>query len=289
MSALKQAFKRVAGQRGIRLAQRLGRFRFLLKARRVREEGARFRDDPFTIAKFVLLDPETHSYSYDLGNTDELVEFASAQLGAERSDVRAWLAELDADPELHAELRRRTRGRIDAKRRMPLGNRLLWYVVVRAVKPRLIVETGIWDGLGSLMLLRALERNAGEGAEGRLLSIDIDPEAGWLVPSQLAGRWEPVVGDILTDLGPALGDRRVDVFIHDSVHEEDFQHFEFGLALEHAAERLYVLNPNGEELGVLRELASRSGGSHALFVERPAGHFYRPPGTALARFDSLGP
>lgn len=282
---MKAVLKRMAGERGTRALQRLGRFRFLLKARRVREEGARVRDHPLAITKFVLLDPETHSYSYELANRDELVEFGASLLGIGRTEVAAYLAEIDSDPELGTRLRRRTLVRIDAKWRMPLGNRLLWYVIARAVKPRLTVETGIFDGLGSLMLLRALERNAVEGVDGRLLSIDLDPHAGWIVPDRLRGRWEPVFADILTDLEPALGGREVGLLIHDSVHEERFQRFEFELAFAHAATPLYLVDCSGLTLPVLRELCAERGGRHAYFLERPARHFYEPAGTSVAVFE----
>ena len=282
---MKAALKRLVGERGTRVFQRLGRFRFLLKARRVREEGARVRDHPLAIAKFVLLDPETHSYSYELANRDELVEFCASLLGIGSPEVAAYLAEIDSDPELGTRLRRRTLARIDAKWRMPLGNRLLWYVIARAVKPRLTVETGIFDGLGSLMLLRALDRNAGEGADGRLLSIDLDPRSGWIVPDRLRGRWEPVFGDILTDLEPAVAGREVGPLVHDSVHAERFQRFEFELALAHAAAPLYVVDCSGLTLPVLREVCAERGGRHAYFLERPARHFYEPTGTSVAIFE----
>lgn len=285
---MKARVKRLLGERAVRAVQRLGRFRWLLKARRVREEGARLRDQPWTIAKFVLSDPETHSYTYELANEDELVDFSAALLGIERARAAAYLAEVETDPELGPRLRRRTRWRIDAKWRLPLGNRLLWYVLARALKPRLAVETGVFDGLGSLLLLRALERNSAEGVDGRLLSIDLDPGAGWLVPERLRGRWELVRGDILEDLEPALAGRAVDLFVHDSVHTEEFQRFEFELALRQAGPLLCVVDSSGRELSVLRELCAEHGGREAYFLERPARHFYEPDGTSVAVFERAG-
>ncbi|MEA2366282.1 MAG: hypothetical protein QOI32_1794 [Thermoleophilaceae bacterium] len=276
--------KRLVGERGVRAAQRMGRFRPFLKAHMVRVEGARFRDDPLAVTRFVLFDPETHSYTYDLGNVDELLEFVTALTGVERTELEVYLREVDSDPELGKRLRQRTRWRIDAKRRMPLGNRLLWYLLVRHAKPGLVVETGILKGLGSLVVLRALERNAAEGVDGRLMSIDIDPRAGWVVAPQLAGRWERLTGDILTELPAALEGRQVDMLIHDSVHTERFQSLEFGLALERMGERLFVVDESGPEIGVLRSLAEERQGEWRLFVPRPLRHFYRPWGTAVARF-----
>lgn len=286
-AGVRERLKRLVGTRGVRAVQRLGRFRFLLKARRVREEGARFRDHPFVVARFVLLDPETHSYSYRLGNVDELVAFVARLQRSDEPTVRAHLAEVGRDPELGARLRRRTLLRVDAKWRLPLGNRLLWYLLARGARPGLVVETGIFDGLGSLVLLRALERNAQEGHPGRLLSIDIDPGAGWLVPERLRDGWERVIGDIRSDLEPALAGRRVGLWAHDSVHSEEFQRLEFELAVRHAADPLYVVDESGVQLPTLRELCAQHGGEHELFVPRPRGHFYRPAGTGVALLHGL--
>ncbi len=282
MDSIKSYLK---GHEGLaRVVRRLGRFRFALKARRVREEGVRLRDDPVNVLRFVLLDPETHSYTYDLDNEVELADYLAAVTQAPRERIAGYLAEARADPELNQRVSARVRWRIDSKRRLPLGNRLLWYGLVRAVKPRTVVETGVHDGLGSLVVLRALERNAAEGAAGELISLDFDPDAGWLVPEGLRDRWQLVVGAIEESLRPALEGREVGVFIHESDHNEELQRFEFGQALEHAADDLYVIDSGGAELPVLRSACEARGGDHSVFAERPRRHFYRPVGTAVAVF-----
>ena len=268
--------------RMVALVRRLGRFRFLLKARQVRDEGVSLREDPVNVLRFVLFDPETHSYSYELGNVDELCAFIAGCTGTSPASVAGYVEEALTDAELTDRLRRRVRWRIDCKRDMPLGNRLLWYALVRAVKPRLTVETGIYQGLGSLMLLRALARNAEEGADGRLISIDFDPGSGWLVPEELRDRWTPLFGDIEADLDGALADQEVDLFIHESDHNEPLQRFEFGTAIAHAASALHVVDSSGLDLPVLRELCELHGGEHHVFQEKPKNHFYKPPGTAVA-------
>ena len=100
-----------------------------------------------------------------------------------------------------------------AKRRLPLANRLLLYVAARIHQPNLIVETGIHDGLGSLVLLRALERN---GRGGLLISFDRAPDAGWLVDDRLARNWRRVIGPVETELEPALSDLEVGMSVHDT-------------------------------------------------------------------------
>ena len=109
------------------------------------------------------------------------------------------------------------------------------YVTVRAVKPGVIVETGVASGLSSAHILRALAANG----TGTLHSIDLPnvqqgsvlPEgrtSGWIVPDSLRGRWQLHIGDtreLLPDLLGTLG--RVDIFLHDSDHSYEAMSFEF--------------------------------------------------------------
>ena len=115
------------------------------------------------------------------------------------------------------------------------------YVLVRAVKPGVIVETGVDSGVSSSYILRALAAN---GA-GTLHSIDL-PNAdggrlaegrssGWLVPDALRGRWKLSLGDsrqLLPELLASLD--RIDLFFHDGDHSLENMSFE----LEQAFPRL---------------------------------------------------
>lgn len=120
------------------------------------------------------------------------------------------------------------------------------YVLVRATKPDVAVETGVGSGISTSYILKALDRN---GA-GTLHSIDFpmrnprgyvykdgtrDPfalppgkEPGWIIPSTLRDRWvlhmgksEDVLPGILDELRP------IDFFFHDSEHSYENMMFEF--------------------------------------------------------------
>jgi len=118
------------------------------------------------------------------------------------------------------------------------------YVLVRAMKPRTIVETGVASGLSSAHMLRALAANGG----GMLYSIDLPNvqegsvlpngrTSGWIVPDSLRGRWKLQLGDsrkLLPELLRSLDG--VDIFLHDSDHSYESMLFEFEQAfptLEH--------------------------------------------------------
>jgi hypothetical protein len=263
--------------------RRFGRFRWLEKSRIVRGYGVSFREQPLLVTRYVLLDPEVGDFSYELDNEHELVDFLVRVLGSERTTIAGYLAEIGADEKLRRELAGRTRWRIDMKRRIHFGPRVGWYAIARALKPRLIVETGIKHGLGSLVLLTALERNAREGSPGRLISFDTDPFSGWVVTERLRENWQPVFASTFDALDSALEGHEVDLFICDTPPDYEIESFEMRAAMRHASKDITLIAGNGDRTVALPELVAEMNGEYHHFVERPRRHIYPGAGLGLAR------
>jgi predicted O-methyltransferase YrrM len=109
------------------------------------------------------------------------------------------------------------------------------YLLVRAARPRTIIETGVLYGASSAHMLAALARNG----EGELLSIEIgrdprEPQHDYFVPTDLQHRWRLIIGDTRREL-PLLLDRcdSIDMFYHDSLHTFEHMTWEFETALPH--------------------------------------------------------
>ncbi len=118
------------------------------------------------------------------------------------------------------------------------------YTCVRALKPAIMVETGVASGASTTYILQAMELNK----KGLLYSIDLpnsDPgaivpenkEIGWLVTSKLRHRWKLILGRsqeklplLLRDLG------NIDVFLHDSEHTYEAMMFEYETIWPHLRE-----------------------------------------------------
>ncbi len=278
---IKSRLKRLSPAWQARL-RRLSRLRWLEKARIVRSYGASFRADPLLVARYVLWDPDVGDFSYELDNEGEFVGLLARSLGLAPAAIAGYLAEVHAEPALTWELSARVRWRVDMKRRVGLGHRVAWYAVVRAVKPRLVVETGIKHGLGALVLLVALERNASEGSGGRLISFDPDPFSGWLVPDRLRHNWEPILESTFDALETTLAGEKVDVFICDTPPDRETESFEMRTALRHAAQGIVLIAANGDRTTVLPELAAELQGEYHYFAERPRRHIYPGAGIGLA-------
>jgi predicted O-methyltransferase YrrM len=131
------------------------------------------------------------------------------------------------------------------------GEGLRLYAILRKLRPRIAVETGVCNGVSTAFLLLALDANG----EGELHSLDLPEIAGedyetgtfwdgkggavipagrqpgWMIPERLRDRWHLTIGrsqDVLPDLLRRLG--AIDFFMHDSEHSEACMRFEF----EHA-------------------------------------------------------
>ena len=167
-----------------------------------------WRRSPQAALRYLLTDPELDNFTYRISNAGELSTFLADALHADRTVIASYLRELDADRVLRRQLERRLARRVDRRRSMPYGRRLGWYAIVRHLKPSLLVETGIHDGLGSSVLLRAIERNAAEGVDGRLISFDTRRAAGWLIPRALRARHDVRTGVSLGLLAGAVRGRR---------------------------------------------------------------------------------
>jgi len=157
------------------------------------------------------------------------------------------------------------------------------YCLVRALRPRVFVETGVLHGMTSAVVLEALRVN-GDG--GRLISIDLPSyaesgpanvdgytgvlppgrEPGWLVPVSLRGHWELLLGPSLEVLPRVLEqERAIDVFLHDSDHTHETMSGEFALAWPALREGGALIADDSTDNTAFAELCARVGRSPLLF------------------------
>ena len=229
---------------------------------------------------WLLHSKETTNLTYELDalNRDQLCWFVSAVSGAQIGQVRAWMQELEQDDHLVRELTKRLssgpRRRISAT--MPhWGRRFGWYALIRATQPDHIVETGTHLGLGSCAIAAALLKNG----HGRLTTIDVDPEAGYLIGEPWASVIDQHTGDSIALLG---GLRKVDMFLHDSLHTYDYEAGELAAVEPVLRADAIVLSDNAHESRALSDWAERTGRHYLFFKEQPLNHWWPGDGIGAA-------
>ncbi|MGD0799002.1 MAG: class I SAM-dependent methyltransferase [Acidobacteriaceae bacterium] len=139
------------------------------------------------------------------------------------------------------------------------------YCMVRHMRPKKIVETGVGHGVTSRFILEALKLNG----EGALWSIDLPPmnrewrsQVGMAVGKGHEDRWTLIHGSSRRRLPKLLSDLgEIDLFIHDSLHTERNVRFEMDSAWA-------ALGPNGAL--VVDDVDANHG--FELFTKEFAGH-----------------
>lgn len=181
------------------------------------------------------------------------------------------LAEMAGTAELVREAHRRGGRSFYAQFRAPFD----LYLMVRALRPQHVVETGVSSGVSSAFALLGLRRNG----EGELHSIDmpiqqararlardeppvcVPPGAssGWAVPDELRASWDLRLGPS-QELLPRLvrGLPRIDLFLHDSFHSPKHLTFELETVRRRLRPGSLVLADNTQWTGNAFDLFARS-------------------------------
>lgn len=117
------------------------------------------------------------------------------------------------------------------------------YFLVRKLKPKIVVETGVAAGESTGYILQALKDNG----FGKLYSIDLPFQwyiygnhklhldslpagkmPGFLVPANLKTHWKLILGNTHDKLPALLKElREINIFIHDSEHSDKTMTFEY--------------------------------------------------------------
>jgi predicted O-methyltransferase YrrM len=239
-----------------------------------------------TSARWLFTSREHHNYTYDLTrlSREHLAWFVSVVGNIPVAQARSYMAELEGDRELRQHIERATaqaarRGLAD--RQVRYARRAGWYAIVRAARPAHVVETGVDKGLGTCVLAAALLRNEAEGAPGRVTSLDINPEAGYLARAKpWADVVDLVIGDSIASI-EAL-DRPIDLFLHDSDHSVAHERREFQAAESKLAPGGLLLTDNVTVTNVLAQHAESKGRRFLAYRETPARHWYPGGGIGVA-------
>jgi predicted O-methyltransferase YrrM len=228
----------------------------------------------------VLASPEPDNYTYAITNEAELAAWAAEVARCDLASAQALVAEPSHDSELAARLRTATADHwLWTKAMPPFGKRLGWYALARALRPRRVIEIGAHDGLGSLLLLRALELNQREGHPGTLTSFDVNPAAGWLVGQH--PQWELRIQSSEEGLAQVVSPSApMDMLIYDGWHTFEAEYADLRTAAEHLSPDGVLVSDDAQVTQALARLCEELGFEYSEFQEVPADHFY--PGAVLA-------
>ncbi len=203
--------------------------------------------------------------------------------GRRFQEIATYIEELENDDQLRRHIEDSIQAsceRYFADRSIYYGRRLGWYAIARAIKPKVIIETGVDKGLGSCVLTAALIRNEAEGFPSHYYGTDINPKAGYLLRGTYSKYGEVIYGDSIHSLENL--DVMLDLFINDSDHSAEYEVREYSTICNKLSSHTFVLGDNSHSTSSLLEFSLATGREIVFFQEKPSGHWYPGAGIGIA-------
>lgn len=241
------------------------------------------------IFKWLIFSKELTNYTYNLHplNKAHLICFISLITGKKFSEIEGYIKEIEKDEELKKHIKhytKKNKSKIAADLEPKYGRRIGWYAFVRALKPKIVVETGVDKGLGACILLAALKKNVEEGHQGYYYGTEIDLKKGYLLNGAYSEYGEILYGDSIKSLLKL--DKKIDIFINDSDHSSEYEKKEYEIIKNKLNKDSIILGDNCLCTNELLKFSLKQKRKFLLFQERSKDHWY--PGAAIgASFNRL--
>lgn len=258
--------------------------RFLLMPLRLKVAGSHYISKMGMIASWLVRSREHTNFTYNLTETNfqYLAHTVALITHADVPRIEGYLREPLQDEALKEFVVRGSRQRdaqtTDAECRF--GRRLAWYAIVRQCRPKLVVETGVDKGLGSVLLCSALQRNADEGFPGEYVGTDINPRAGALFQPPYTQFGKIAYGDSIASLKNL--DKPIDVFINDSDHSSEYEYREYQTIAEKLSPQSIIIGDNCSVTDKLMRFSRESGREFVYFMDEPDHHWFPGTGTGFS-------
>jgi hypothetical protein len=228
---------------------------------------------------------ETTNFTYHLEETNRryLASLISVVTNTDFDQVIGYMDEIMQDRDLKGHIEDTTRSSdryFTADGEARFGRRIGWYALVRALKPKVIVETGVDKGLGACVLTSALMKNKEEGYEGYYYGTDINPKAGFLLSQSYSKFGEILYGDSIESLRKL--NKKIDLFINDSDHSAVYEGREYETVEAMLAPGAVILGDNSHVTDKLLNFALATGRRFVFFQEKPLNHWYPGAGIGFA-------
>jgi len=253
-----------------------------LCAYRARVALGYYRAPLSNLVRWIFKSRETSNFTYDLQDLNKryLAALIAQVVGTTSSVIMAYFEEIETDAGLKrhiTEATLRSDRAFMADTDVHFARRIGWYAFARALKPRVIVETGVDKGLGSCVLTAALAKNAQEGRGGEYFGLDINPNAGYLLSDRYANYGRILYGDAIESLRNIKSG--IDLYISDSDHSADYEALEYKAVAGKLSAHAIVLSDNAHVTDKLLEFSLTTGRHFLFFQEKPSNHWY--PGASI--------
>jgi predicted O-methyltransferase YrrM len=223
------------------------------------------------VLKWLFNSKETTNFTFDLSPLNDvyLVSFIANITNKDYQTVLAYFNELENNQTLieHIEMQTlNSKWSVMADKQARFGRRKGWYALIRILKPKVVVETGVDKGLGACVIASALMQNRAEGFDGYYYGTDINSKAGYLFSQQYKEFGEILYGDSIESLNKL--DKQIDIFINDSDHSMEYEANEYEAIKDKLSSTGVILGDNSQGSDKLFKFSIENNRNFIFFQEQ---------------------
>ena len=262
---------------------RVNKFILIHMWRRYKISKPYITDTLLGIIKWVPLKTESDNFYYDLteDNISTLATTISVVTKQPFSTIMMYLDEILSNEDLYNNISSyflEDPKLVDAK--IAFGRRIGWYALVRCIKPKIVLETGVHHGVGASIIVEALIKNSSEGKMGHYIGTDHDLKAGILFNKFYSKFGKIYYGDSLESIKkmPYI----IDLFINDSDHSKEYEAREYEAVQSKLSTQAIILGDNAHVTSALLEFSINSDRKFLFFKEKPKNHWYPGGGIGIS-------
>jgi hypothetical protein len=233
--------------------------------------------------EWIVSGREESNFYYELSplNREQVISSVAVMLETDYKTIEKYVLEIEMNKNFYSDMNSYLS---ETSKRSPktvyFGRRIAWYAVCRHIKPMVVVETGVAQGLGACVISCALIENKKEGFPGEYVGTDIDKSAGELFKGVYAQQGKILYGDSLESLTQL--NKIIDLFINDSDHDSNYEYKEYLTVHSKLSDKAIILGDNSHASGSLLRYSRENNRKFVFVPEKPLNHWYPGAGVGIS-------
>lgn len=196
--------------------------------------------------KWIFFGKEISNLTYEISNTDEMLHTCQIITNEEIEKIDQFLKEINFDKEDFKKFFSKNFYQ-SYKNKNIFGRRMLWYILVRCLKPELVIESGVDKGLGSALMIYAQYKNTEDQKDKNFeyIGTDIKEKKNFLFNYENLKfkNFKFIFDDTLKFLSSFDTKKKI-IYISDAEHNYDFELKEFNLIKKNLIDNSLIISDN---------------------------------------------
>ena len=223
------------------------------------------------LLRWIFFDEELSNFTYKIKNKNEIIHIINVLTGAGYKEIISILDEVNINnSNMKKVFSDKYFKRYDSD---IFGRRLIWYAITRIIKPDIVIESGVFEGLGSALLTMGLFQNFKENPKIRpkFIGIDIKLKNYYLNPQ--FDKIDIELNEIDSiDFLNKFNEKKKILYISDAKHDPEFEKKEYNLISKNLIKNSIIISDNGSE--ALSEFSILNNKKILCFTEQVSEHWY---------------